>query len=133
MTFNSLLYTCRVAWVKLVGIKYHPKEFIVLGWQQDDLPIFGKILAIFASKAHEVYYRIVEYYTRGISRHFHSFVVEKTTTEKFVSDFIEYGPVRATGRDAVLYITLGHTNFINSFSSTARIFFCITIHFFYID
>lgn len=89
-----------------MGIKYHPKEFIIIGWQEDDLPKFGKILAIFASEAHEVYYRVVEYHTRGISRHFHSFVIEKTTTEKFVRDFIEYTPVRATQHDKIFYITL---------------------------
>ena len=95
----------RVSWVKWMGVKYQPKEFVVQGWQENDLPIFGKILDVFVCKA-QVYYKILEYKTLGISRHFHSFVIEKTTNEKFTRNLMEYTPVRAVINDQVLYVTL---------------------------
>lgn len=90
-----------------MGTKYHPKEFIIVGWQDNDLPIFGKIISIFGSMQ-EVYYRIVRYKTLGIVRHFHSFAIEKTTHEEFITDlsFVDCLPLRATERNASLYITL---------------------------
>ena len=38
------LCTCyRANWVKIYGYEYYPGDFVLCGWQSDDLPIFAKV------------------------------------------------------------------------------------------
>ena len=79
-----------------MGAKYHPNVFVVIGWQDNDLPIFGKIISIFVKESNLIY-KIARYETLGISSHFHSYVLErKTSCTEFAKDFEYYLPLKAT-------------------------------------
>lgn len=87
-----------------MGAKYHPNAFVIIGWQEDDLPIFGKILSIFANEDN-VFYKVAKYISIGIARHYHSFVIEATQSEEFVNKFVDHIPLNAIARGKSLYVT----------------------------
>ena len=60
-----------------MGIKYAVSDYVLVGWQEDDLPIFGRIQYI-AVLNHSTLLVVTLYNTFGITRHYHSFVVSRT-------------------------------------------------------
>ena len=60
-----------------LGVKYAVKDFILIGWQDDDLPLFGKIQTI-AVLGKEALFITTSYPTHAISHHYHCYVVRKT-------------------------------------------------------
>ena len=63
-----------------MGVKYSFSDYVIVGWQPDDLPRFGLIKDIFV--AQDICYILVqEYKTIGIDRHYHSFCIEVTDEE----------------------------------------------------
>ena len=61
-----------------------PSDFVLVGWQEDDLPIFGRIQYI--AVINEVALcGLCMYFTYGIDRHFHSFTLNKTGEMKLHS------------------------------------------------
>ena len=63
-----------------MGVKYSYSDYVIIGWQQDDLPCFGLIKDIFVAK--QICILLVqEYKTIGVDRHYHSFCIETTNKE----------------------------------------------------
>lgn len=58
----------RPNWIKIYGEEYHRGEFIHLGWQQNDLPEFGKLMDIIIAAGFPFYY-VEKYETVGINSH----------------------------------------------------------------
>ena len=91
-----------------MGIKYMISEFVVIGWQCDDLPIFGKIQHI-AVVNDFVLFGVALYCTLGIDRHYHSYIINRTNEVAIhsLSELVDYQPIRAHFlTNGNLYITL---------------------------
>ena len=71
------LCICRPTWIKIYGEEYHRGEFIHLGWQQDDLPEFGKILDIIVIAEFPFLY-VEKYRSLGINQHILGYLIEHT-------------------------------------------------------
>ena len=52
-------------------------DYILLHWQTDDLPAFGRIQSITMVKGLALF-EVCVYHTYGIHRHYHSFAISKT-------------------------------------------------------
>ena len=79
-----------------MGIKYLQSDYVLLGWQEDDLPIFGRIqyIAVFNNNP---MFGVVKYYASGIDRHYHSFIIRKTSEVAiyWLSELADYQPLQA--------------------------------------
>ena len=73
------------------GSKYSCGDVIWCGYQQDELPEFGKLCDIMKIQS-QVFFNLNLYVTNGIDRHYNSFVIESTTnmTVKLISDDTEF-------------------------------------------
>lgn len=60
------------------GCRYSVSDYVLVGWQDDDLPIFGKIRFI-AVCSGQALIAVSTYGTLGIERHYHSFVLGRST------------------------------------------------------
>ena len=95
-------------WIKFHGKEYHFRDYIVIGKQVDDLPIFARIVHIFVI----VEYPLVELKvcrTVGLSNHLISYQLETTLLSFGValSTLAENHPYTAhTFDDGKLYITI---------------------------
>ena len=67
----------RPKWVICQGTKYTETDYLLVSWQDDDLPIFGCINVIGTVSGY-VMFCLTVYQTLGIERHYHSFVVKRT-------------------------------------------------------
>ena len=61
-----------------MGTKYMIYDYVLIGWQDDDLPMFGLIQDI-AVLNNNALFVVKLYNTLGINRHYHSFVISRTT------------------------------------------------------
>lgn len=79
--FKKMLITIyRPTWLSYSGCKYTASYYVLVGWQDNDLPIFGKIkfIAVIEDK---VLFCVHEYHTEGLDRHYHSFVLGRESKE----------------------------------------------------
>lgn len=60
-----------------MGVKYSIKDFVILEWEENDLPIFGRITKILTTQDH-TFLQFRKYKTIGIDRHYHCFVIKET-------------------------------------------------------
>ena len=91
-----------------MGTKYMISEFVVIGWQCDDLPVFGQIQHI-AVVNDFVLFGVALYCTLGIDRHYHSYnIIRKNEAAIYsLSELVDYQPLRAHFlTNGHLYITL---------------------------
>ena len=99
----------RTGWVKCNGTKYQAQDYLLIGWQDDDLPIFGRIKAIYHID-NAIYFKIAKFPTLGIDRHFHSIVNgQKMLVEEVqcIDSFVTTQVFNAhLLRNDLLYITL---------------------------
>ena len=58
-------------------MKYAEQDFVLIGWQADDLPVFAKIETIVVI-GKEAFFIVNRYPAFGISHHYHSYCVKKT-------------------------------------------------------
>ena len=86
-----------------MGIKYTFSEFVVIGWQCDDLPVFGQIQHIVVVNDF-VLFGVTLYCTLGIDRHYHSYIITRKNEAAIYSltELVDYQPLRAH------YLTNGH-------------------------
>ena len=83
-------------------------DILLIGWQADDLPSFGRVdhIVVFQDR---VMFLVLVHFTIGIERHFHSYVIRRTSESAafWYSDLADKMPYRAhllqNGR---LYITV---------------------------
>ena len=84
-------------------------DYVLIGWQNDDLPIFGHIQYI-AIVNELVLFGICIYHAYGIDRHYHSFALEKSRTGEIsvcsLSELVDRQTFRAhLLHDGFLYVT----------------------------
>ena len=48
----------RPKWVVLSGTKYTYLDYIIMGWQEDDLPLFGRIVDILVVNSDHVLFQV---------------------------------------------------------------------------
>lgn len=63
-----------------MGTKYNFHDYILIGWEDDDLPRFGCIQDILFVD-NEALFQVLEYKTLGIDRHYHSFCVKQSNVQ----------------------------------------------------
>ena len=92
--------------MKLHGIKYSHFEFVIINWQEDDLPRFGLIKDILVINT-RVMFCANKYTTLGINRHYHSFLIKRTFRNDVVwlSDLIDFCSYQGHCLSNNLYIT----------------------------
>ncbi len=74
-----------------MGIRHRRNDFLIIGWQEDDLPIFGQVKVIFVLKKSALF-RVAKYTTLGLCRHYHSFYIRASTSEEIfgLSELSDY-------------------------------------------
>lgn len=89
-----------------MGTKYHPMDYVVTGWQDNDLPLFGCIQEIIIVNENALF-SVLKCTTLGIERHFHSFVVRRTgeVAMYWLSELADYQALQAHLLNDRLYIT----------------------------
>ena len=60
-----------------MGVKYSLNDFVIIGWEENDLPSFGQIMEILSIQE-TTFLRLRKYKTFGIVMHYHSFSIKKT-------------------------------------------------------
>lgn len=105
---HTLTLLHRPKWVTLMGSKYNRSDYVVAGWQDDDLPVFGCIQDILVLNNCAML-EVLQYNTEGIDRHYHSYVL-KNSNEKaliWLSDLIDFHPLQAHRlNNGYIYITV---------------------------
>ena len=83
----------RPKWVILTGIKYSYFDYVLIGWQDDDLPLFGRVHDILVFES-SVSFKVRKYETLGINRHYHSFCIKKRCDYSLYwnSELLDYYP-----------------------------------------
>ena len=73
-----------------MGVIYHKMNHVLVGWQADDLPLFSQIQNILVIGS-EVMLNVLMCITSGIDRHYHSFVITKTSNVSYywLSELVE--------------------------------------------
>ena len=71
-------YSYRTSWVKFNSIKYQPQDYVIIGWQDNDLSLFGRLLVVYVTHG-TVFFKISSLVTLGIDHHFYSFVLDRST------------------------------------------------------
>ena len=103
-----MCHLCRPRWVLQHGSKYSRSDYVIIGWQEDDLPLFGRINDIMLING-SVLFRVNQYRTLGIDRHYHSFCIRNTAVESVCwhSELVDYHPLQGHRLfNSNLYITL---------------------------
>jgi len=108
----------RPKWIKCQGTVYHLAQFVLTGWQDDDLPQFSKIddLIYIQSVAIIV---ATQYHTVGIDRHYHSYLIAITRCKSVIplTNVNSHPPVNVRVLPSGMHLTLryhvlnvGHTS-----------------------
>ena len=91
-----------------MGIKYMYSDYVIFGWQSDDLPLFGRIEDIVVVDNRAVLLRAQQFFTVGIDRHYHSFSIQRSNKEVIVSltELVDYHTFKAHKIKDSLLLTL---------------------------
>ena len=73
----------RTSWVKFNGITYQPQDYVIIGWQDNDLHLFARILEVHIAN-NTIFFKVVSLITEGIESHFHSFVINNCVDESLL-------------------------------------------------
>ena len=65
-------------WIIENGVKYAKSDYVLIGWQETDLPTFGRIQTILVINNVPLFV-VTVYHASGIICHYHSFVIEQTS------------------------------------------------------
>lgn len=87
----KLIFFFSPKWITLMGIKYCLNDFVIIGWEVNDLPMFGQIMEIFSVKE-KTFLQLRKYKTHGILKHYHSFSIKTTSdgTVLLLQDILYY-------------------------------------------
>ena len=88
------LYVHSPSLIVLNRVKYELTDYVITGWQADDLPIFSCISTIYVVN-HTPFFKVAANRTVGVGRHYHSFLLEACPDEQeesivCVSSFIDH-------------------------------------------
>ena len=67
----------RTNWIKIHGKELHKSAFVHSGWQEDDLPFFGKISDIIIIAGSSLLY-VEKYNTQGINAHVSAYLISRS-------------------------------------------------------
>ena len=69
---------------------------MLVGWQDDDLPIFGRIQYFVVINGNALF-GVFVYQAYGVDRHYYSFVIDKTgeVATYWLSELADYQPLQA--------------------------------------
>lgn len=67
----------RPKWIVHMGVKYMHSDYVLIGWQSDDLPEFGHIQDI-AVVNELAFFVVCVYHAYSVDHHYHSFAIGKT-------------------------------------------------------
>ena len=103
---------CRPQWVSYQGVKYSVQDYVTVGWQIDDLPVFGRIEYI-AVVDERVLFSVSVYHTYSIDHHYQSYLIEKRAQSDciytWLTDLVDFYSIKAHSlRNGFLCITLRH-------------------------
>jgi len=73
------MYLSRPNWIKTYGEQYHRSEFVHLGWQQNDLPEFGKLIDVIIAGGFPFFHG-EKYETVDINRHILGYLIHHSYT-----------------------------------------------------
>ena len=73
---HSHVFAYRPKWISLAGTKYSNSDYVLVGWQDNDLPLFGRINDILVINSAALF-QVHKYETLGVDRHYHSFCIRK--------------------------------------------------------
>ncbi len=90
-------YFYRPRWISCMSTKYMPPDYVHVGWQEDDLPIFAQIkhVAVVMGKA---LLCVSEYETYGFDHHYHSYLIQRMSRELSVywlTELVHHQPLTA--------------------------------------
>jgi hypothetical protein len=68
----------RPNWISLYAGKFYPRDFVHYGFQDDDLPLFGKIREVIVLAGSTCLFELDVYNTKGINSHVASYQVLRT-------------------------------------------------------
>ena len=71
------------------GTKYRCHDYVIIGWQDDDLPKFGRIRDLIVVQD-TIFFELTCVVTLGIDRHFHSFNTNKGEMVLQVSELVDH-------------------------------------------
>ena len=79
-----------------MGSKYNHSDYVVTGWQDDDLPIFARIQDILVVY-HRALLEVLQYTTEGIDRHYHGYTIKRSNNKVllWLSDLVNFHPLQA--------------------------------------
>ena len=80
---------------------------MLIGWQDDDLPLFGHINDIVVVNG-SVLFLVHKYETIGIDRHYHSYCIQKKCNSDlyWLSELVDYYPYQGHAlQNGCIYIT----------------------------
>jgi len=108
-------------WITDMGVKYTFTEYVLIGWQDDDLPAFGQIQCIVVMEG-IVLFTVTKYHTLGIDWHFHSCVIDRSDEVQLcpLSELVYYHPF---GLTTLMAINTSHSALILKASSVYK--FCV--------
>ena len=74
---------CRCDWIEWKGSKYYRGDYVLCGFQENDLPQFGKVYDMILAKE-ETFLCITVYITEGIDTHYHSYVILPSPEKRLI-------------------------------------------------
>ena len=107
VTFMVFISIYRPKWIKYQGTVYHLTQFVLSGWQGNDLPQFSKIEELISIQ--DVAIMVATHYrTVGIDRHYHSYLIASTRCKSVVplANVDSYPPVNVCALPSGMYLTL---------------------------
>ena len=81
--YASFLFSFSPSWIHVHGETYHPSEFVICGFQDDDLPLFARIDDIMVITATPVL-SVRVFRTVGINNHLQCYAIEHAHQRSFI-------------------------------------------------
>ena len=89
-----------------LGVKYVVSDYLLLGWQENDLPSFSQILHIFVFNDCALF-RVDVYSAYGFDHHYHSYPLRKNGIKAihWLSELPDFQTFRGHFVNDCLYVT----------------------------
>ena len=107
LAFMVFISIYRLKWIRCQGTVYRLAQFVLSGWQDDDLPQFSKIEQLISIQNVAIMVAI-HYHTVGIDRHYHSYLIGSTRCKSVIplANVDSHPPVNVRALPSGMYLTL---------------------------
>ena len=107
LAFMVFISTYRPKWIRCQSTVYRLAQFVLSGWQDDDLPQFSKIEELISIQNVAIMVAI-HYHTVGIDRHYHSYVIGSTRCRSVIplANVDSHPPVNVRALPSGMHLTL---------------------------